>query len=169
LVFRDRVSLYSPGCPGTHSVDQAGLEFRNPPASASQVLGFKACATTPGYFSFLVKKIIFYLCAHVCMCLHCKCTCQSSFLELFLIYHMGLRNQTRFSGHFEMCLYRYVCLNVGVWVWVHVLSEVPRAGVIDSWKLSDMTEEPNSGPTREGNVLDHWVISLALNRHFNTF
>jgi hypothetical protein len=38
LVFRDRVSLYSPGCPGTHSVDQAGLELRNPPASASQVL-----------------------------------------------------------------------------------------------------------------------------------
>ena len=30
---RDRVSLCSPGCPGTHSVDQAG--FRNPPASAS--------------------------------------------------------------------------------------------------------------------------------------
>ncbi|GAB1302366.1 Kinesin-like protein KIF11 [Apodemus speciosus] len=40
------VSLYSPGCPGTHSVDQAGLELRNPPASASQVLGLKACATT---------------------------------------------------------------------------------------------------------------------------
>jgi hypothetical protein len=35
LVFRDRVSLYSPGCPGTHSVDQAGLELRNLPASAS--------------------------------------------------------------------------------------------------------------------------------------
>ncbi|GAB1299382.1 ATPase family AAA domain-containing protein 2 [Apodemus speciosus] len=32
-----RVSLYSPGCPGTHSVDQAGLELRNPPASASRV------------------------------------------------------------------------------------------------------------------------------------
>jgi hypothetical protein len=46
LVFRDRVSLYSPGCPGTHSVDQAGLELRNPPASASRVLGLKACATT---------------------------------------------------------------------------------------------------------------------------
>jgi hypothetical protein len=43
LVFRDRVSLCSPGCPGTHSVDQAGLELRNPPASASQVLGLKAC------------------------------------------------------------------------------------------------------------------------------
>jgi hypothetical protein len=43
LVFRDRVPLCSPGCPGTHSVDQAGLELRNPPVSASQVLGLKAC------------------------------------------------------------------------------------------------------------------------------
>jgi hypothetical protein len=33
LVFLDRVSLCSPGCPGTHSVDQAGLELRNLPAS----------------------------------------------------------------------------------------------------------------------------------------
>jgi hypothetical protein len=47
--FRDRVSLCSPGCPGTYSVDQAGLELRNSPASASQVLGLKACATTPGF------------------------------------------------------------------------------------------------------------------------
>jgi hypothetical protein len=46
LVFQDRVSLCSPGCPGTHSVDQAGLQLRNPPASASQVLGLKACTTT---------------------------------------------------------------------------------------------------------------------------
>jgi hypothetical protein len=50
LVFRDRVSLYSPGCPGTHFVDQAGLELRDPPASASRVLGLKACATMPGNF-----------------------------------------------------------------------------------------------------------------------
>jgi hypothetical protein len=47
LVFQDRVSLCSRGCPGTHSVDQAGLELRNSPASASQVLGLKACTTTP--------------------------------------------------------------------------------------------------------------------------
>ena len=40
-----RVSLYSRGCPGTHFVDQAGLELKNPPASASRVLGLKACAT----------------------------------------------------------------------------------------------------------------------------
>jgi hypothetical protein len=48
LSFRDRVSLCSPGCPGTHFVDQAGLELRDPPASASRVLGSKACATMPG-------------------------------------------------------------------------------------------------------------------------
>jgi hypothetical protein len=48
LVFRDRVSLCSPGCPGTHFVDQAGLKLRNPPASASWVLELKACATTSG-------------------------------------------------------------------------------------------------------------------------
>jgi hypothetical protein len=47
LVFQDRVSLYSPGCPGTHFVDQAGFELRNSPASASQVLGLKVCTTTP--------------------------------------------------------------------------------------------------------------------------
>jgi hypothetical protein len=46
FVFQDRISLYSPGCPVTHSVDQAALELRNPPAPASQMLGLKACTTT---------------------------------------------------------------------------------------------------------------------------
>ena len=31
---------------GTSSIDQAGLEYRDPPASASQVLGLMVCATT---------------------------------------------------------------------------------------------------------------------------
>jgi hypothetical protein len=31
----DRVSLSSPGYPGTHSVDQASLKLRDPPAFAS--------------------------------------------------------------------------------------------------------------------------------------
>jgi hypothetical protein len=53
LFFRDRVSLCSPGCPGIHFVNQAGLELRNPPVFASQVLGLKACTTTarPGMSS----------------------------------------------------------------------------------------------------------------------
>jgi hypothetical protein len=39
-----RVSLCSSCCPGIHSVDQAALKLRNPPASASQVLRLKACS-----------------------------------------------------------------------------------------------------------------------------
>jgi hypothetical protein len=50
---RDRVSLCSPGCPGTYSVDQAGLEFRNSPASTSQVLGLKAYATTAWLYIYI--------------------------------------------------------------------------------------------------------------------
>jgi hypothetical protein len=50
LFFQDRVSLCSPGCPKIHSVDQAGLELRDPPASASPVLGLKACTTTAWLF-----------------------------------------------------------------------------------------------------------------------
>jgi hypothetical protein len=62
LVFRDRVSLCSPGCPGTHFVDQAGLKLRNSPASASQVLGLKACATTPGWVCIVLKCPISIYC-----------------------------------------------------------------------------------------------------------
>jgi hypothetical protein len=47
--FQDRVSLCSFGYPGAHSVDQAGLKLRNPPASAFRMLGLKACATMPGW------------------------------------------------------------------------------------------------------------------------
>jgi hypothetical protein len=55
------VSLYSPGCPGTHFVDQAGLELRNLPASASRVLGSKACATTPSLKHAVFKIYLFYI------------------------------------------------------------------------------------------------------------
>jgi hypothetical protein len=55
FVFRDRVSLCSPGCPGTHFVDQAGHELINLPASAFRVLGLKACATMPGRICFVYE------------------------------------------------------------------------------------------------------------------
>jgi hypothetical protein len=58
LFFPDRVSLCSPGCPGTHSVDQAGLELRNSPASASQVLGLKVCATFARLLKFFLDESI---------------------------------------------------------------------------------------------------------------
>jgi hypothetical protein len=56
LVFGYRVSLCSPGYPGTHSVDQAGLELRNPPASASPVLGLKVYATSAGSQYMFLKS-----------------------------------------------------------------------------------------------------------------
>jgi hypothetical protein len=74
FVFRDRVSLCSPGYSETHSVDQAGLELRNPPASASQVLVLKACATTPSLHNIyilpskyvaVVKTILLFVCFFV--------------------------------------------------------------------------------------------------------
>jgi hypothetical protein len=54
--FLDRVSLYCSSYPKSHSVDEAGLELRDLPASASQVLGLKACATT-AQLHFLKHKI----------------------------------------------------------------------------------------------------------------
>jgi hypothetical protein len=59
VFFRDRVSLCSLGCPGTHFVDQAGLDLRDPPASASQVLGLKVCATMPFGFFFFFLSLFF--------------------------------------------------------------------------------------------------------------
>jgi hypothetical protein len=62
LVFRDRVSLNRSGCPGTHFVDQAGFELRNPPASASRVLGLKACITTAWLLFVFSRQGFFFLC-----------------------------------------------------------------------------------------------------------
>jgi hypothetical protein len=59
LFFWDRVSLYSPGCSGTHSVNQASLKLRNPPASASQVLGLKAWATTTQRQVILIRESLY--------------------------------------------------------------------------------------------------------------
>ena len=91
LFFRDRISLCSPGCPGTHSVDQAGLELRNPPASASQVLGLKACTATARLIIYLSMLGLWWtyevsmLPSHWCSCiwlsellLHCLGWCSRS-------------------------------------------------------------------------------------------
>jgi hypothetical protein len=50
-----------PGCPETHPVDQAGVNPRYSPVSASQLKGWKACSTTARekYF-FLMHKLHFF-------------------------------------------------------------------------------------------------------------
>lgn len=42
--YRSRTFLSRPGCPGTHTIDQAGLDVRDPPTPA-RVLGLRVCAT----------------------------------------------------------------------------------------------------------------------------
>jgi hypothetical protein len=68
LFVWDRVSLCSPGCPGTHFVDQADLELRNLPASASQMLGLKVRATISGYLLFLYQVARLGECLSVVWC-----------------------------------------------------------------------------------------------------
>jgi hypothetical protein len=93
--FPERVSLYSPGCPGTHSADQAGLELRNLPASASQVLGLKAFGTTAQ-----LQKQIF----------NCLCTSTHGppLLWDHLLFPSALSDQ---SGHYSTVAERNLDLN----------------------------------------------------------
>ena len=46
--FLDKVCLFTPGFPKTHSVDHGGLKLRNSPAYAPtpQMLGLKTCSHT---------------------------------------------------------------------------------------------------------------------------
>jgi hypothetical protein len=86
-------------CLKTH---QAGLELRNPPASASQVLGLKACATTPGllgifdnYFGLVQGKgtvcvcvrLCVYMCMYVCISV-CICVCLCVILCVCVCAHL---------------------------------------------------------------------------------
>lgn len=83
--FIDRISLCIPGCCGTCSIDQTGLELRDLPASASWMLGFKACTRTPG-LSPLFPLLGLYFCIFQCCltlitCLHLSlCTFLVSFI-----------------------------------------------------------------------------------------
>lgn len=45
------ISLYNLSCPGIHSIEQTGLEIREPPVSAFLVLGLKVRAPTLFYVS----------------------------------------------------------------------------------------------------------------------
>jgi len=57
LFFVRQAFSVSPGCRGTHSLGHAGLELRYPPASAFQILGFKACPTTLAPINIFVALI----------------------------------------------------------------------------------------------------------------
>jgi hypothetical protein len=60
-VFHDRVSLCSPDCPRTHSVDQAGLELRDLPASACWGLGLNTNHHAPSNSFFPLISLLWGL------------------------------------------------------------------------------------------------------------
>jgi hypothetical protein len=67
VVFWARISLCSPDCPRTHSVNQAGLEIRDLPTSASWLLGLRACIRFYNYpkddltHTEIIWKYFFYI------------------------------------------------------------------------------------------------------------
>jgi hypothetical protein len=73
FVFKDKFSLRSPGCLGTHSVDQADLELRDLPASASRVRGLKDCTTiSMAWFSGLIFFFNLIFLSRVLQCRPCR-------------------------------------------------------------------------------------------------
>jgi hypothetical protein len=58
-VLRDRLSLCSPGCPGTYSIDQAGLELTEHP-SASSSLELKE--PRPATLLFYLSQFFLFVC-----------------------------------------------------------------------------------------------------------
>ena len=56
--FETGFSLCSPGCPGTHSVDQAGLELRNPPAFCLYTYGLDTLPTAWKSTSLLTVSVL---------------------------------------------------------------------------------------------------------------
>lgn len=73
--FWGRISLCSPGCPGSHYVDQAGL-IETPGASfASLVLGSKVCTTTFGHFYIHTFIYLFIYSLFSCVWVFCLQVC----------------------------------------------------------------------------------------------
>ena len=64
LVSFETMFLCSPCSPGVHSVDHAGLELKDPPASASRVLGLKVCTTAWLIYFNCTPVAQIWVCAH---------------------------------------------------------------------------------------------------------
>jgi hypothetical protein len=90
------ISLAS-GFPGTHFVDPVGLKLRNLPASASQVLGLKVCATTARHFFNLI--LVSFICVSVCICVCASCAYNACSGQR-AIESRNLEQQTIVLSHF---------------------------------------------------------------------
>jgi hypothetical protein len=87
-----KIILYMccPGWPGTHSVDHAGLEFRDPSCLCLPSAGLKVCTTTAQQFYLLCMCLDIHVIQHVCGMTE-RTTCG----HWFIPYHVGPRYQTQ--------------------------------------------------------------------------
>jgi hypothetical protein len=112
----DRDSLCSTDCPGTCSVDQAGLELRDLPACAFQVLGLKTFITAGPLYFYLFTEVV------NCLCYSFSCVCGGIFpphrnllffslnsLSCFSMCHLHSSNLMNFMILLLMC--PAVCLD----------------------------------------------------------
>lgn len=72
IFFWHRLSLRNPECPGITLVDQSGFQFRDPHASASQVLDYRCAPPCPACDTFLTDDIfsffiITFIHLHLCL------------------------------------------------------------------------------------------------------
>jgi hypothetical protein len=65
--FQDRVPLFSPGCPRTHSVDQAGPELTEITCFSLLSAGINGKCHSCLAIHFY-KDFFFHLCVPVCLC-----------------------------------------------------------------------------------------------------
>jgi hypothetical protein len=89
LVFQDKISLCSSGYPETPYVDQAGSEQRDPPATASQVLGLKVVYYYAQLVVIFFKPYIFclYIMASFCFVFFWGfCVCVSCVFSLAFFF-----------------------------------------------------------------------------------
>jgi hypothetical protein len=125
----DRVSLCSPGCPGTSSVDQSGLELRNLTAFASQMLGLKMCTNT----------------AQLLKCFYCK----KKSTEVLRFSQECLRFFACLLLKSRVCLTSYWSMHIQVMKWFlpltsrlqHKLLMQSRKQTQNSFILKDFTVE----------------------------
>jgi hypothetical protein len=108
-------------------VDQAGLELRNPPASASRVLGLKACATTPGSSTVVLderespclsKLFIFFIVKNRCI------QFTQGGPEIKYLWQEGMSGKGSLLAHLgTSTAWRTLCYIITILMWVHVLQD----------------------------------------------
>ena len=104
-VHSSKTLTKTPGCPGTSSLEPAGLELtRDPPASASRVLGLKLCITTPHLILFYWRQVSLHYPGYPGIHYVDQDGLELTEIRLLLPPEIKGRNHTMPSPHFKIIL-----------------------------------------------------------------